>query len=310
VSALALATHYFAIFTVAPEALWLLGRGARDRRTWSAAGLPLAMMAVLVPLLIYQDKHVARPWTVGFSIKGSVTGVAQEALVGPTWTPFIHRLGVAALAFLVVAGVIWLARDARHRIEGLVPAVLLVVLLGVPLAGALVSTNYLVIRNVIFAVPLVFMLVAAGCAYAGRSELGIALAAAICAIGLAIAIAVPLTPALQRNDWRGAIAHLASPPGPRVWVFLDRFQSTPVSTVYLPDARPLGSGATPTVEIDIVGTVGYPGTATPPPAPGFSLVERRVYGGLSISRFRAPHPVALTADAFRSFNARVVTTGS
>jgi hypothetical protein len=100
---------------------------------------------------------------------------------------------------------------------------------------------------------------------------------------------------------------LASPPTPRVWIFLDRFQSTPVSTVYLPNAHPLGATASVTT-IDIVGTPGYPGTNAAPP-PGFTLASRETYRGLSLSVFRAPHPVAVTPTDFDGRNARVVTTG-
>jgi mannosyltransferase len=307
ISALALATQYFAVFTVVPEAAWLLFTLARagERRVWAAAAIPVVMAAILAPLLIYQDHHVARPWTVGYTIKDAITGVAQEGLVGPTWTPFIHRAGVAVIALLVLVGVVLLARD-RRRSDGLVPLVLLVVLIGVPLAGALVTTNYIVIRNVIFAVPLVFMLVAAGCAYFAREAIGAAIIAAICAIGLAIAVAIPVTPSLERADWRGAIQMLASPPAPRVWVFLDRFQSTPVSTVYLPHARPLITASATT--IDVVGTPGYAGTNAAPP-PAFTLASRQTYRGLSLTVFRAPRAITVSAADFDGFNARVVTTG-
>jgi len=216
-SALALATHYFAIFTVVPEAAWLIfsrardrdrvrdrGPRARDRSLWLAAALPVLMAAVLVPLLIHQDRHVARPWTVGYTIKDAVTGVAQEGLVGPTWTPLIHRAGVALTALFVLAGLVLLVHGRTHRGQAIVPLALLAVLIGLPLAGAIVSTNYLVIRNVIFAVPLMLMLVAAGCAYAARPALGAAVVGGLCAIGLSIAVAVPLTVKLHNADWRGA----------------------------------------------------------------------------------------------------------
>jgi hypothetical protein len=96
-----------------------------------------------------------------------------------------------------------------------------------------------------------------------------------------------------------------------VWVFLDRFDSTPVSTLYLPRAVPLGVNPASASEIDIVGRVGYPGTSTGPPVPGFRLIERRVHDGkVSIERFRASHPTLVTAAEFRQFDGRVVTTGS
>ncbi len=310
-SALGLATHYFAIFTVVPEAAWLIYKHSRDRRVWAAAGLPLVMALVLVPLLIHQDNHVARPWTAGYTVKDAVTGVAQEGLVGPTWTPIIHRAGVAVTALLVLAGLVLLVRDRRHRGQAVVPLALLAVLIGVPLAGAIFSTNYLVIRNVIFGVPLVFMLVAAGCAYAARPALGAAVIAALCAIGLAIAVAVPLTVKLHNADWRNAIKLLSAPPGPRIWVFFDRFQSTPISEVYLPNAQPLGDRTADTIEVDTIGTPHFPGTNVPPNfLPGFTLTKRESYRGLSLSVFRASHPVPLTGADFRGFDAHVITTNS
>ncbi len=310
-SMLGLATHYFAILTVAPEAAWLIARSPRDWRPWAASAAAGVTAVALLPLLVYQDQHVPRPWTIGYTITDSVTGVAQAALVGPMWTPLIHRAGVGALALLVVICLAILANDKVLRRQALVPLALLTVLIACPLAVALVSTNYLDIRNVIVAVPLGLMLVAAGCSATSNPKTGVALTAGLCIIGLAIVIAVPLTPALQRENWRGAIAQLASPAAPRVWVFLDRFDSTPVSTVYLPRATPLGASPAPAREIDIVGRVGYPGTSAGPPAPGFRLVERRVVGGrLSISRFRAPHAILVTSADLRQFDARVVTTSS
>jgi mannosyltransferase len=310
VSALALATHYFAIFTVAPEAAWLIYRRTREPPVWAAAAIPGAMVLVLVPLLIYQDHHVARPWTAGYTIKDGVTGVAEEALVGPTWTPIIHRLGVAVTAVLVIVALVLLARDRVHRGEAVVPAGLFAVLIGVPLAGAVVTTNYLVIRNVIFAVPLGFMLVAAGCAYAARRAVGVAVITALCAIGLAIAVAVPLTVKLHNADWRGAIRMLSTPPAARVWVFLDRFQSTPISEVYLPGAHAFDAGTATVSEVDVIGTPKFPGTLVPAFLPGFPLVERHSYRGLSVSVFRAARPLPVSAATFRVFDARIVTTGS
>jgi uncharacterized membrane protein len=309
-AALALATHYFAVFTVLPEAVWLIARRPRQWRNWAAAAPAVAVALALLPLFLYQDRHVPRPWTVGYTITDSITGVAQAALVGPTWTPIIHRAGVAVMAILALAGLILLARDRPARVGALLTLLLAGVLVAAPLAYAVLATNYLDIRNVIVAVPLALMAVAAGFS-AAAPPLANALMAAVCAVGLAIALAVPLTPALQREDWRGAIARLSAPALPRVWVFLDRFDSTPVSAVYLPHAANLGATATPVREVDILGRVGYPGTSTGTPIPDFRLIERRVLAGkLAIERFRASHAIPVTDAQFGQFNARVVTTAA
>jgi len=103
---------------------------------------------------------------------------------------------------------------------------------------------------------------------------------------------------------------LSDPAGPRVWVFFDRFQSTPISEVYLPQAQPLGDRTADAGEVDMIGTPHFPGTNVPDFLPGFTLTEREIYRGLSLTVFRAARPVPLPGADFRLFDARVVTTGA
>jgi mannosyltransferase len=306
-SALAIATHYFALFTVAPEAIWLVASRPRDRHRRAAVGIPGTVFLVLLPLLIYQDQHVMRPWTTGYGLTNAITGVTQGALVGPTWTPLTHRVGVGVLALLAATGLIILTSDKARLRQATLPFGLLAASIGVPLAIALVGPNYVAIRNVILAVPLGWAIVAAGFASAHSSRLRMVLVTCTCTIGCGIAIAVPLTPSMQRADWRGAIKALDSPPASRVWVFLDRFDSAPISSSYLPQAVPLSSTAVLTSEIDLVGRVGFPNVLKSSLVPGFRLVDRRLIGGLWISRFRAPRLIALTYPEFRDLDAWVVT---
>jgi hypothetical protein len=92
-------------------------------------------------------------------------------------------------------------------------------------------------------------------------------------------------------------------------VFLDRFQSTPISEVYLPAARTFDAGSATVSEVDFIGTPKFPGTTVPAFLPGFPLVERRSYRGLSLSVFRAARPLPVSASEFRVFDARVVSAG-
>src|SRR5919202_825563 len=56
-SAVAVVAHYFPIFLVVPEALWLL-LAARDRRSAGfAVGAWAAVMAGVLPLALYQREH-------------------------------------------------------------------------------------------------------------------------------------------------------------------------------------------------------------------------------------------------------------
>src|SRR5262249_17237538 len=60
VSALALCTHYFAVFAVLPEAAWLLR--SRVRWAWPAVGVVGAAGAALVPLAIHQRNQGHTSW--------------------------------------------------------------------------------------------------------------------------------------------------------------------------------------------------------------------------------------------------------
>jgi mannosyltransferase len=305
-AALALATHYFALFTIAPEAAWLLFTGRHNRLRWIAVLIPAVMFAALVPLLLYQDHHVARPWTAGYGLTNALTGVTQGALVGPTWTWLTHRVGVAALALIVLGALVLLVRDKAQLQRAHLPIALLAVSVGLPFALAVVGTNYVVIRNLILAVPLGYAIVAAGLAVAPDRRMRWMLVGAFCGVSFAISVAVALTPSMQRNDWRDATRALAAGRAARVWVFLDRFDSKPVSSIYVPRTVPLGSSPVGADEIDLLGRASFPNVTPPSVVPGFTLVERRLIGGLWISRFRAPRLIELSGADFRGFDAWVV----
>ena len=120
---------------------------------------------------------------------------------------------------------------------------------------SLIGTNYLAPRNVLYAWPMLALLVALG---AGRRGAGRVTAAALvvgCAVSAAIVVAVPLTPALQRPDWRDLLAPLRSASVSRGVVALDGFDNTPVIEYYLPELRAPAPGAR-TREVDVITTRG------------------------------------------------------
>ena len=135
-SAAALATHYFAAFPLAVEAAWLLVslRGRRD--LLAALAIPAIVGAALLPLLLYQKAHVPRPWTSAFTVADQLKAVAQSFLVGITWTPLTHRLGVVVLGLLAAIALVALARGGRpeERRAGLLLAGLAIVSVGLPFA--------------------------------------------------------------------------------------------------------------------------------------------------------------------------------
>jgi len=166
-SALALATHYFAVFPVALEAAWLLWR----RRRAALSGVSIVALAglALAPLAIHQmslghaewigDRSLGhRLWEVGVTFVVGETGdiVSRPETVLPAIVPLLAAL--AALALLGLRG----DRDER-RAGGLV-LVVAAATVAVPLALAVLAPgkDYVIARNLIPALVPLLVAVAIG----------------------------------------------------------------------------------------------------------------------------------------------------
>ena len=292
VSALALATHYFAIFALAAETVWLFhGLAGRRRQLGLTLAVPVAIGAALLPLLLYQNAHVPRPWTSVFGPRDQLAATVEEFAVGPTWTWLIHRPGVA-VALACVAMAAWALVRGGRRVErrgALIAAAVALAILVVPLALSLVGPTYLAPRNVIVALPIGAVALAAGLT-AGRA--GLVAGVALVALWLAIDVAVPLTPALQRAPWREAAADLGTSPDARLLLLPDGFLEPRVARAYLPAARVVKGTPPPVREVVIIGSTRYARRVLDtPPGAGFVLVERRDRrADLGMTRWVATRP--------------------
>jgi uncharacterized membrane protein len=299
VAALAVATHYFAIFPVAAEAAWLIARERPRGRAIAAAALPALTAVALVPLALHQGDHVPRPWTDLFSLRQQSSQAAQQFLVGLTWTGFTHRVAVPVLAVLVLAGVALLARrgaGAERRAALPVAAVAGAALL-VPLAIGLVADNYVAARNLLAALPLLFVLVALGAAGRAGGRAGLAIVATTCVLFTALTVAMNADSDLQRDDWRGVADALGPARGPRAVIVVNEFENSRVVRYYLRDARP---GNPPATEVAVIGrTSELPQAfAGQPPAPGLTATGSTDIRGIGVVRFTAPRPVQLPAAPY------------
>jgi mannosyltransferase len=295
-SAAALATHYFAVFPVVVEGGWLLIAQDR-RRVAAAAAIPLLVGAALLPLALYQKDHVPRPWTSIYTVGDQVKAIAQSFFIGPTWTPIIHRAGLAALVLLALASVYALARSgpSRRRSWGGALAVLAALVLGLPLVLSLLGTNYLAPRNVLYAWPLLALVVALGAAGLPRRWMLTGVLAGS-AIFIAITVAVASTSRLQRDDWRGLLASLGAPHGARAVIVVDGFTDDRVVQYYLPRLRvlrrPIGVS-----ELDVVGSASEVAAfVRTPPVPGMAPLSVQIRGHIALARFVAPSGSLLPAS--------------
>jgi hypothetical protein len=155
-------------------------------------------------------------------------------------------------------------------------------------------------RNVIAAwVPFaVLIAVGLGCARAGRT--GVALGAALCAIGLGVIVATNLLPGYQRDDWRGAARALPPPLQPRV-IVVERFGGSPLS-VYLGPLREVRARTLVAREIafPVLRTRHTYGAPSAPYAPlqaprGFRLAAARKNEAFAVTRFVAGRPTPVSA---------------
>jgi hypothetical protein len=206
-------------------------------------------------------------------------------------------VGLAGLAALLT-GDDTVSSRARNEI-GLLLGLTAVALL-LPVLAALAGEDHLITRNVIAALPLACVLVAAGLAAAARrAPRRTAAALAVACLAGAVTIAgVARSPDLQRDDWRAAVRSLGPIEAPRLIV------ATPLSALvplryYLPRLRRATPPQFTTAEIDQIALPSRaPGRRPQPPRPrrpveparGYTLASRTDGETFTVLRWRSSRP--------------------
>jgi mannosyltransferase len=280
VSALALATHYFALFVVVPEALWLLWRGG-GRRAWLSAAAVAAAGAALLPLAVHQASNHAADFIKASSLGRRVLEVPKQFLVGYA-APLETAATVAAALLGALALALLALRSTRREQRGAAGAAALAAAVVLPpLVLAAFGVDYVITRNLIVAWLPFAVVLAAGFAAPRARVLGAAAAAALCAIGLALVIAVQSDPSYQREDWRGVARALGPATVPRAIVVSPLGGAAGIEA-YLRDAQPFPQAYLPVKEIDVVGVASRrAGHAALPPTLPTPVYQ---YFGLASSR--------------------------
>ncbi len=302
VSALAIATHYFAAFVVAPEAAWLLLRARDRRRPLAAIAALLAVGGALLPLLLRQRRLDLTSFITESSLAKRVALVAKQFVVGYSSPGQAAVIAIGALLVIGGLALLWSRSIERERRAALAGIGIGVFGVGIPIVLALAGADYLDTRNVLGAwLPL--MLVPGlgyGARRAGRTGLGAL--AALCALGLFVCVAVWANPRYQRENDRG-LAHALGPAVvPRAIVVTPASAGLPLDLY----AGPFAPTGVPVEEVDLaalsVRSSVFSG-AKPPPRPrnhppftaGMRLVEQRFTKTYTLLRFRSAKPIDLTA---------------
>ena len=291
-AALAVATHYFAVFIVGAEALWLLVR--LRRRALLAVALPTAVLLGEVPLIVKQRSNGGN---LGASpLLHRVAGIPKDLLVGYSFPA--ELAGTVAAGLLVLVGVVlaFRARSAATLAAGGIAALSLVG----PVVVAAFGGDYVIARNMIAVVVPAAIFLGAG--YAARRA-GVAAAAVLCALSLAIVGSVAADTRYGRTDWRGAARELGVATAPRAIVVTPTIDNV-LWRPYLPGLQEPASRTIRAREIVVLGLATQGGFSTgavhpprtpPRPAPaGFRLASTRRTRTFVVVRYRAsePRPVA------------------
>jgi mannosyltransferase len=296
-SALALATHYFAVFPLGAEVILLLRR--RGRATLAGLWIVALAAVLLAPLVIHQMSYGHAEWIGKFTLGHRlwetaatfVTGETGDIIGGPerpelAFVPL--ALALATFALLALRG------DRKEKRAAAVPLMVGGFTVGIPLLLAVVSTtkDFVLARNLLPALVPFLLAVAVGLGVKRARRLGVAIAAALLAYSLAFCIWVSFEPELQRPDWNTVADHLGEAEAPRatvLWVLGE----APLR-YYLP------SGA-----IQLKASEGYDwlvreiafvsdGPAPPPPrrllGPGFRQIANEDLGRLFVRRYRLARP--------------------
>jgi len=296
-SALALATHYFAIFPIALEAAWLLWRRGRA----AVAGLWIVGLTglTLAPLAVHQASlgHAEwiggrslghRLWETGVTFVVGETGdiVSRPETVLPAIVPLFAAL--AALALLAARG------DRRERRAGGTMLALAAATVLVPLALALVAPakDYVLARNLLPALVPLLVAVAIGASVRAARRPGAILATVLVVYSLGFCVWVGLSPALQRPGWDAVASRIGEPRAPRaivLWTLGAASLRYYLSTGSF-QAHPSEGFTWSVHEVDFVSD----GPAPPVPAellgPRFRQVSYERVGRLYVRRYAMPGP--------------------
>lgn len=314
VSALALGSHYFAVFAVAIEAAWLLiALRTRWRQVLPAVGAVLAVGLALLPLISSQVNPTHIGWIDHSPLSTRIFETGVSFLAGETGhviaEPPRDRFALIPVLLVAVAAVLVLLRGSPRERRGATLGLAVgcgVVLLA--FGAALVGRDYIVERNLLPALVPLATAAAVGFAANGARRIGLACAVLLCSYWLVYDIHVARTPNLQRPDFRDLTRQLGSPSQPRA-ILAWKLAADPIRFYLDHASRRAYRGLVPVREIDVVSKpvvarkpVGLP--------PGFRPVERRRLERLTLIRYVSDHlqqvPFHVLRDARTGFGRNTV----
>ncbi|MGH2973752.1 MAG: glycosyltransferase family 39 protein [Solirubrobacterales bacterium] len=298
-SSLALCSHYFAAFLIAPEALWLLLRSPRRRRALAATAAIAVVGLGLLPLAIHQQggdrangyADTSLVGRAGASLADFTASEEPDPPVGPRPEAFVIVVGAGG-ALLLASGIALGLRGGpeRERRGIAASAGIGLAAFALPVALALAGFDLFKPHNLIGVLPPLLLAAAIGFGAARLPRLGLAGAAVLCALFAGVVVAVNLDPNLQRPDWRGAATAIGPAPDGRA-IVAPYLAAKPLA-FYL-GAKQLEGGGRGCVRVDQLDVLSTKRLVAAPDR-GFELAGTdSLPSGLTLRRYRARRQVCL-----------------
>jgi mannosyltransferase len=258
-AALSLATHYYAVVAIAPQAVALLWPHRHRRQTQVAVGIVALCGLALVPLALSQNSTGHDSWIANSPLHLRLAQILPQFLIG-TGAPARKLLKFAAFVLALAAlGLLVAAMRRRDSRSTTQPAVLsgALAVSGFVLSLAFIAagSDALITRNILPLWLPAAILVGGGLAVTRTRLAGAVITVALCAIGLTAAIGVDADDNLQRPDWRLVAAVLGPAPAPHTTrvLLIQHYKTLLPLSLYLPGLTflraPSAGGVT---ELDVI----------------------------------------------------------
>lgn len=294
--AFTLVTHYFGVFLVAAEGVFLCAMLPGRRRAIAVALSAIAAVGLAVlPLALHQAAMGRAAWIAEWPLLARVGAVVGELVSANTLLTGSRAptgpLGIAIFV-AVLGGTLVLARrlDARERAGAALTGALGGLAIALPLVLALAGIDFFLDRNLIAAWVVLAIALAAvlGARRAGGG--GLAVAGLACLAGVVVNLQVLADPALQHSDWRGVARVLGPPLTGRAIVVRPPYAKLTLKA-YGHRILKFPRRGLPVREIALVGEVAAADVDLPA---SFRLVEQARFGDVSVARYVAARPAAVT----------------
>jgi mannosyltransferase len=297
---LALLTHYFAVFLLAPMVLWLVRDRDRRRAALPAIGVLAIVGVALVPLISAQGGHGTQ-WIGRWALSSRLQAIPQYYLTGYSGAPLGHGVELAvALPILIGLGFgLWRGLARSEERGALIALVLAAGGILLPVLLSAFGADYLAPRNLVAAMVPVSAVVAVVVTARSTGRAGLILAGVIAIAFLVISLDVDLSPRLQRGNWRDVARALGPGRASNRVITTVELGAAPLE-YYLAPLHNLARGSSVTVsEIDEAGYAPLRRSAGRSPAAGFRLLGRLDVDGLIVYRFVSSVPRAVTEARLR-----------